>query len=61
MCDGCALSTAYEDMFETPSSRGAHEKEKSASVIDYNKYKIGVSKLDQMLSYHLFQRKSVYW
>jgi hypothetical protein len=46
-------------MVEAPGLRGAHKKKKPTTVKDYNKYKIGVNKPDQMLLYHLFQRKSV--
>jgi hypothetical protein len=31
------------------------------AVVDYNKYKIGVDKSDQLLAYYSFQRKSVKW
>jgi len=43
-------------MVEAPSMGEAHKKEKLASVKDYNKYKIGIDKSDQMLSCHLFKR-----
>jgi hypothetical protein len=56
------LSTAHDDrMVETPASREAHQKTKRSAVLDYNKYKIGVDKSDQMLSYYSFHRKSVKW
>jgi hypothetical protein len=48
-------------MVETPASRGAHQKTKPSAVLDCNKYKIGVDKSDQMLSYYSFQRKSFKW
>jgi hypothetical protein len=48
-------------MVETPASRGAHQKIKPSAVLDYNKYKIGVDRSDQMLSYYSFQRKLVKW
>jgi maltodextrin utilization protein YvdJ len=48
-------------MVETPASRGAHQKTRPSAVLDYNKYKIGVDKSDQMLLYYSFQRKSVKW
>jgi len=31
------------------------------AVLDYNKYKIGVDRLDQMLSYYSFERKTIKW
>jgi hypothetical protein len=43
-------------MVEDPGLKGAHEKEMPASVMEYNKYKIGVNISDQILLYHLFQR-----
>lgn len=43
------------------SGRGHHEKVKPECVVDYNKFKCGVDRQDQMLSYNLFQRKSVKW
>jgi hypothetical protein len=48
-------------MVETPASRGAHQKTEPSAVLDYNKYKIGMDKSDQMLSYYSFQRKLVKW
>jgi len=30
-------------------------------VLDYNKYKIGVDRSDQMLSYYSFERKTIKW
>ena len=48
------LTTAHEDILvEAPSSRGAHHKIKPAAVLDY-KYKTGVDRADQMLSYYSF-------
>jgi len=45
------LTTAHEDVLvEAPSSRGTHHKIKPAAVLDY-KYKTGVDRSDQMLSY----------
>jgi hypothetical protein len=45
------LTTAHEDVLEATSSRGAHCKIKPAVVLDY-KYKTGVDRSDQMLSYY---------
>jgi hypothetical protein len=39
-------------MVETVKSKGAHEKTKPNTVVDYNMYKIGDNKSDQMLFYH---------
>jgi hypothetical protein len=62
VCDVNILSTAHDDsMVDALASRGAHEKTKPLSTLSYNKYKIGVDKSDQLLSYYLFQRKSVKW
>jgi hypothetical protein len=56
------LSTAHDDqMDETPASRGAHKKAKPSAVLDYNKYKIGANKSDQILSYYSCQIQSVKW
>jgi hypothetical protein len=56
------LTTAHEDVLvEAPSSRGAHCKIKPAAVLDYNKYKIGVDRSDQMLSYYSFSRTTKWW
>jgi hypothetical protein len=46
---------------EAPSSRGAHHKIKPTTVFDYNKYKTGVDRSDQMLSYYSFARKTIKW
>ena len=60
--DVLLLTTAHEDVFvEAPLSRGAHSKIKPAVVLDYNKYKTGVDRSDQMLSYYTFSRKTVKW
>ena len=59
--DVLLLTTAHEDVFvEAPLSRGAHSKIKPAVVLDY-KYKTGVDRSDQMLSYYTFSRKTVKW
>jgi hypothetical protein len=56
------LTTAHEEVLvEAPSSRGAHLKIEPAAVLDYNKYKTGVDRSDQMLSYYSFQRKTIKW
>ena len=56
------LTNAHEDIFvEAPSTRGAHRKIKPAAVLDYNKYKTGVDRSDQMLSYYSFSRKTIKW
>ena len=39
---------------------GAHRKIKSAAVLAY-KYKSGVDRSDQMLSYYSFERKTIQW
>jgi hypothetical protein len=44
-------------MFEVPLSRRVHQERRAVTVIDYNKYKIGVKKSNQMLEYYYFQRK----
>ena len=41
--------------------RGAHHKIKPAAALDHNKYKTGVDRSDQMLSYYSFERKTVKW
>jgi hypothetical protein len=48
-------------MVEAPSSRGAHYKIKPSAVFDYNKYKTGVDRSDQMLSYYSFATKTIKW
>jgi len=56
------LTTAQEDVLvEAPLSRGAHHKIKPAAVLAYNKYKTGVDRSDQMLSYYSFERKTMKW
>ena len=52
ICDVFFLTSAHEDVLvEVPSSEGAH-KIKPAAVLDYSKYKTGVDRSDQMLSYY---------
>jgi predicted RNA-binding protein with PIN domain len=55
------LATAREDVLvEAPTSKGEHHKIKLAAVLDY-KYKNGVERSDQMLSYYSFERKAIKW
>jgi len=62
ICDVFSLTTAHEDVLvEASSSRGAHHKIKPAAVLDYNKYKTGVDRSDQMLSYYSSERKTIKW
>jgi hypothetical protein len=59
--DVFSLTSAHEDeTVEAPSSRGTH-KIKPTAVLDYNKYKTGVDRSDQMLSYYSFERKMIKW
>jgi hypothetical protein len=44
-------------MVEKLKLRGAHEKTKPNTVVDYSKYKIGVDKSDQMFSYCSLKNK----
>jgi hypothetical protein len=56
------LTTAHEDVLvEAALSRGTHRKIKPAAVLPYNKYKTGVDRSDQMLSYYSFERKTIKW
>ena len=56
------LTTAYEVVLvDTPLSRGAHHTTKPAALLDYNKYKTGVDRSDQVLSHYLFERKTIKW
>ena len=58
------LTTAHVYVYvlvEAPSSREAHHNIKPAAVLDYNKYKTGVDRSDQMLSYYSFERKTIKW
>jgi hypothetical protein len=51
------LTSAHEDeIVEAPLSRGT-----PTTVLDYNKYKTGVDRSDQMLSYYSFERKMIKW
>jgi len=62
ICDVFFLTTDHEDVLvDAPSSRGAHHKIKLATVLDYNKYKTGVDRSDQMLSHYSFDRKTIKW
>jgi hypothetical protein len=36
-----------------------HIIKKTTTLLDYSKYKTGVDRLDQMLSYYLFERKII--
>jgi hypothetical protein len=55
------LTSVHDNEFvETLLSRGARNKIKPSTVLDYHKYKTGVDRSDQM-SYHSFARKTVRW
>jgi hypothetical protein len=55
------LTSAHEDeIVGAPSSRGTH-KIKPTAVLDYSEYKTGVDRLDQMLLYYSFERKTIKW
>lgn len=52
------LSTVRDDrMVGKPKLRGAREKTKPNSVMDYSIYKIGVDKCDQIFSYYSSENK----
>jgi len=60
--DAFFLASAHEDVLvEAPSSRRAHHKIKPAPMLDYNKYKTGVDRSDQMLAYYSLERKTINW
>jgi hypothetical protein len=63
--DVFTISTVHgNEMVETDDGRrhrGTHETLKPATVVDYNRHKAGVDKLDQMASYYPFDRKTVKW
>ena len=59
-CDVFFLTTAHEEVLvEAPLSRGAHHKIKPAAVLDYNKYKTGVDRSDQVLSHYSCERETI--
>ena len=54
--------TAHGDVLvESPLSRVVHHIIKPDAVLDHNKYKTGVDRSGQMLSYYSFERKTVKW
>jgi len=56
------LTIIHEDEFvEAPSSSGLIITKKQTMLLDYNKYKTGEDRLDQMLSYYSFERKMIKW
>jgi hypothetical protein len=59
--DFCFLTTVHEDVLVEVSLRGAHHKIKPSAVLDYNMYKTGVDRSDQMLSCYSIQRKTMKW
>lgn len=56
--DVYVLTSVHDDTMLETRSRSEHQKMKPAAVVDYNKYKIGEDKSDQMLSYYTFQEKN---
>jgi hypothetical protein len=50
-------NTAHDSIVDAAVSRGVHEKTKQLPVMSYIKYKIGVNKQDQLLSYYSIQSK----
>jgi hypothetical protein len=59
ICDIFYLNANGDAPVESPSE--AHHKIKPAAALDHNKYKTGVDRSDQMLSYYSFERKTVKW
>jgi hypothetical protein len=56
------LTSAHEEEHvEALSSKVAHQKRKPTMLFEYRKYKIGVDRSDQMLTYYLFERKMIKW
>ena len=56
------LLTVYGDVLvQSPLSSGAHHKIKPAALLDHNKYKTGVDRSGQMISYYSFERNTVKW
>jgi hypothetical protein len=50
------LSTAYDDLMDvTLKAKGFHEQIKPNTVGNYNTYKVGVDKSDQILCYYVFK------
>jgi hypothetical protein len=60
VCDVSVLSTTHEDVGEAKvQEEPTKRKSQLASLIDYNKYKIGVSISGYVLSYCSLQRKYI--
>jgi hypothetical protein len=60
MRDVYILSTVHDDrMADASASKRAHEKNKPLAVMDYNQYKIGVDKSNQLLAVCEVVRKIV--
>jgi hypothetical protein len=55
------LTNVHEDEIDEAPSSGKHHKIRPTTVLDYNKYKTGVDRSDQMLSYYSFERKMIKW
>ena len=54
------LSTVHKAEMRT-DERSRQRKQKPAAVLDYNKYKVGVDRSDQLLAYYAYRRRQVKW
>ena len=62
ICDACFPTSAQEDeLVEASSLKWAYHKIKPTIVLDCSKYKTGVDRSDQILSYYSFERKTIKW
>ena len=59
--DVIMCTTIHKDNMVAAGARGEHQKVKPQFVVDYNNFKCGVDKHDQLLSYYSFQRLSIKW
>jgi hypothetical protein len=59
--DAFFLTSAHEDVLVEALSSGwrGFIKKKPAAMLDYNKYKTGADRSDQMLSYYSLERKTI--
>jgi len=61
-CDACFLTSAPEnELVEVSSLKWAHHKIKPITLLDCSKYKTGVDRSDQMLSYYSFETNTIKW
>ena len=60
----CSLQSTFIETpfaFYFPSRHGPTQRKKPLVVTEYNRFMLGVDRLDQRMAYFMFERKSTKW